>query len=584
MQEINTRRDAVQARRDGETPEGQRIALRNYNIQSGFNPLPPDHRRFKHEFMLLAFTGPGYTKPCNPDVGVILMGAFGSDTEGPQGEEMALRMARQFAVTTIAPNFQGVDIRAVPMDKWTLIAKDAPTAANVDYCIRRMDDNMAHYYTILKNNQSKFKRRVEETVKSLEQQLAAAERGLKEARDNLEAARREDTPDRTSKIEALKKRLAEFRAGEGVAMKQRCEALRKKIKRNGKAIKQLSIRHKAAEIDLKYRKQTDEYENSKGNQNALNLHFTNKPEKPAYVPPESAEDLEERLTEVKSYLDDAKAAETKLKAELEMESAKLTEVADSLQRQIVQLEGLSVAACEREVAICEDRHTHIKELTLRASVKDKINECHDSRIPMKAKEKKLEEQRIATMGLPVNQDKQKKVSARLEARRARIMEEKKDWQLLSPFPTYFLPRRQGCAAVCFLADCNPDVAKGVVQGEPMVRILKTYENKEEAEKDVEENLSKYITDFDIDVVDMGEWLFPEAVDYDKIEKFQFRDVQQQEVMQSRRRERKKVRDYETLCQQENLPSSELFLKEAEEGISMEEYAKQSQMQGTVEYM
>jgi hypothetical protein len=83
---------------------------------------------------------------------------------------------------------------------------------------------------------------------------------------------------------------------------------------------------------------------------------------------------------------------------------------------------------------------------------------------------------------------------------------------------------------------------------------------------------------------MGEWLFPGVVDYDKIEQFQFRDEQQQEIMQSRRREKKKVRDYETLCQQEDLPSTELFIKEAQEGISMEEYYKQSQIQGTVDIL
>ena len=579
MEEISNRRDAVTARKES----GQRIAMRNYANQNGFNPLPDSCKRFKHEFMLLAFTGPGYTRPCNPDVGVIFMGAFGVDGDHADAANKAVLMAKQFATGTIAPNFQGVDIRLVPMDKWTLIAKTPEAAADEAYCIKRMDDNMAAYYNILTGNQSKFKRRVEETVKSLQQQLDAAERALAEAKENLEVAHKEDTPEKLQKIAALKQKLSAFQKGEGVAMKEKCEHIKKKIRRTKKAITHLTTKHNAAELDMKIKKAHDFDDACQDVQLDGEVAFDVSEYEGYPIPTDSLETLEERATETKSYLDEAQAKLQKLESELEIEESKYPEIIDSMQSQIVYLENLSVVSCERQVMLCQKRYDEIRPLALKVVLHEKVEEGEDSRMPMKARQKKVEEEKIVTMGLPVDKVKQKKVSARLEARRNKIIDEMKDTQLLAPFPSYFLPRRQGCAAVCFLPDCDKTAEKGETVREPMVRVLKTYENKEEAEKDIQDNLSRYVTDFNIDVVDMGEWLFPECVDYDKIEKFQFRDVQQQEIMQSRRTEKKKVRDYETLCKEENLPCTELFIKEAEEGIPLEEYHRQAaQMQGTVE--
>lgn len=478
LEEIANRREAVKGQQES---GGRRLALRNYDVQNGFTALPDECKRFKHELMLLAFTGPGYTKPCNPHAGVILMGSFGTDSDN---QEEAFKQAQTFAVQTLAPAFRGADIRAVPMDKWTLIAKDAEHAANEQYCWSKMDDNMEAYYTVLKGNQKSFKRRVEESVKAIEQELQNAERELADAREKLDIAKREDTPQGKAKIQKLEQQLKDF-------------------KKTGRA-----------------------------------------------------------TTEPEEY----------------------KETVEALERQLSYHTSLVVSQCERNVKMWEKRHQDIRDRKIKAALKDKIQEQEQARMTHKSREAKQEHEKVAVMGLPVDEAKRKKVSAKLEAQRAKVLQEHSDWETLPAFPSHVLPRSQGFAAVCFLPDCTPGAAKGKVLGEPMVRILKTYRDRQLAEEDVQQNLSKYILDFDIDVVDMGEWLFPGVVDYDKIEQFQFRDEQQQEIMESRRREKKKVRDYETLCQQENLPSTELFIKEAQEGISMEEYYKQSQIQGTVDIL
>lgn len=559
MVHIADRRDAVAQRR--QDPSTQ-IALRNYAVRNGFVPLPEDCRRFRHEVMLLAFTGPGHARPCNPDVGVILMGAFGTDAESP---DMALRTARQFATSTIAPNFPGADIRAVPMDKWTPLAATPQLAADEAHCVAHMDANMEAYYSLLQGNQAKFKRRVEDSVKALEQQEREAARVLQDAQEALQTARREDTPNRAAKLAGLQATLTKWRGTEGLAFKEACHKLRKRVKRLKRTQEALETRLRAAETDLDVRRASDAGEEGR---------YWRYP-----VPPEDAEELEERVTELGSRLDDMRKALAKDTEELETKAAERTETENALQSQINTLATLDVAAAERQLKLAEERHAAIRERALKAAVHDKVEAAATDRLTKAAREAKLEEERIATLGLPVDADKKKKVSARLEAQRQRVAAANADKQVLAPFPSHLLPRRQSCAAVCFLPDCT---GKGDSVGEPMVRILKTYETKEEAERDVQDNLCKFIVDFDIDVVDMGEWLFPAAVDYDRIEKFQFRDVQQQEIMQSRRREKKRVRDYDTLCAQEGLPATELFLKEAEEGISMEEYHRQTQIQGTVE--
>lgn len=478
LKEIANRRDAVSAR-VGEGEE-KRLALRNYNVRNGFTPLPDDCRTFKHGLMLLAFTGPGYTKPCNPHTGVIFMGAFGSDSDD-EGE--AFRQAQSFAVKTLAPAYQGADIRAVPLDKWTLIAKDPAHAANTEYCMAKMDENMEAYYSVLKGNQRSFKRRVEESVKALEQELQNAERELADAREKLEMAKREDTPEGKLKIQKLEKQLTDFKRDKHSTM------------------------------------QAEEYK----------------------------------------------------------------ETVEALERQLEFHTSLVVPQCEKNVRMWEQRHKEIKERKLKATLRDKIQEQEQGRLTQKSRQQKQENEKVAVMGLPVDESKRKKVSAKMQAQRKKVMEDHNGWEELANFPSHVLPRSQNFAAVCFLPDCTNGAGSAKVE-EPMVRVLKTYRDRQLAEKDVKENLSKFIMDFDIDIVDMGEWLFPGVVDYDKIEQFQFRDEQQQEIMESRRREKKKVRDYETLCQQADLPSTELFIKEAEEGISMEEYYKQSQIQGTVEIL
>jgi hypothetical protein len=573
LEEIAQRRDAVAARAagiDGSASKGTRLALRNYANANGFAPLPADCRTAEHEVMLLAFTGPGYTRPCHPDPGIALLGAFSGATP-----EAATEAARHFAQATLAPAF-GADIRAVPVDKWTLLASTPEAAADAAYCIARMDANMGRYYGVLQGNQAKFRERVEKSVKALEQQAAEAARQLADAREELAAAVREDTPARAAKLASLRAQLEGYKAREGAALLEECRLLGKRGKRARRAVAALEAKVTAAQADLEARRAADALA-------AGTTGDSGDSKDPDYpVPPEDAETLEERLAEARSYLAVAAAAVKRTTEDAAAKRAQHTETVDALQRQISHLASLDVARARAAVEVVEARHRDIRDRALFAAIRERVDPS--ARLPAKVREAKVEGDRVATLGLPVDKGRQAKVSARHAARRARVQDENSSRATLPPLPGHLLPRRQLYAAVCFLPDCDPAVAKGHAPGEPMVRVLKTYDDKAAAQADVAGSLSKHILDFHIDVVDMGEWLFPGAVDYDAIEEFQFRDTQQQEVMASRRRERKKVRNYETLCAQGEVPASELFLREAEEGISLEEYQRQTTMQGTVEVL
>lgn len=576
LEEIAQRRDAVTAR--SKAPQGTRLALRNYANTNGFVPLPLDCRAAEHEVMLLAFTGPGYTRPCHSDPGVALLGAFSGATP-----EAATQAARLFAQATLAPAF-GADIRAVPVDKWTLLASTPEAAADAAYCTARMDANMGRYYGVLQGNQGKFRDRVEKSVKALEQQALEAARQLADAREELAASVREDTPARAAKLASLRAQLEGYKAREGAALLEECRLLGKRGKRARRAVAALEAKVTAAQADLEARRAADSLAASLAASRDSQPPGDSGIEDPGAadypVPPEDAETLEERLAEARSYLADAAAAVKRTAEDAAAKRAQHAETVDALQRQISHLASLDVARARAAVELAETRHRDIRDRALFAAIRERVNP--QARLPAKVREAKLEGDRVATLGLPVDKGRQAKVSARHAARRARVQDENSSKATLPPLPGHLLPRRQLYAAVCFLPDCDPAVAKGHAPGEPMVRVLKTYDDKAAAQADVAANLSKHILDFHIDVVDMGEWLFPGAVDYDAIENFQFRDTQQQEVMASRRRERKKVRNYETLCAQGEVPASELFLREAEEGISLEEYARQTTLQGTVE--
>lgn len=237
----------------------------------------------------------------------------------------------------------------------------------------------------------------------------------------------------------------------------------------------------------------------------------------------------------------------------------------------------SQAEAQEPEAKAEPKLSHAE---LQAKMREKKIKLEAARVPKAVKEHCSGQEQMEVLGLG-DRSKQNKVSVRQKLRREQVKERNKDAALMMPFPGHLLRRNQVCAAVCFLNDVRPEARKGKDDKQPMFRVLRVYESRESAEKDVEVNLSKFIADFDIHIVDMAEWLFPEDVDFDKQENFKYRDKEQDRIMQRRLESKREVRDHELLRQEQGAAPTELFLKQAEEGISPDEYYKQTMIEGTV---
>lgn len=220
---------------------------------------------------------------------------------------------------------------------------------------------------------------------------------------------------------------------------------------------------------------------------------------------------------------------------------------------------------------------------LKRMLSKKRAEQLSKRLKKEVKEKSTGREQMAILGLGGPTDN-KKVSARLGLRSKMVQEEgmqNENW--VPPLPGDLLRRSQTCAAVCFLQDTEIACRKGRADREPMFRVLRVYQDVATAEKDISENLFMVIGDFHIEVVDMGEWLHPEDVDYDKIENSKYRDAEQDRVMKNRQFQNQSVRKHEADCKDLGIQPEEIFLKSAEaaKGISVEEYYARSRIK-TVE--
>jgi hypothetical protein len=227
--------------------------------------------------------------------------------------------------------------------------------------------------------------------------------------------------------------------------------------------------------------------------------------------------------------------------------------------------------------------TEARRKELKRVLAKKRAEQVSKRLKKEVKEKSTGREQMAILGLG-GPAQNKKVSARMELRSKLIEEEgMKNENWVPPLPGDLLRRSQTCAAVCFLQDTEIACRKGRADREPMFRVLKVYADVAAAEKDISENLFMVIGDFHMEVVDMGEWLYPEDVNYDKIENFKYRDQECQNVMKNRQFQNQSVKKHEADCKDLGIQPEEIFLKSAEaaKGISVEEYYARSRIK-TVE--
>ena len=118
---------------------------------------------------------------------------------------------------------------------------------------------------------------------------------------------------------------------------------------------------------------------------------------------------------------------------------------------------------------------------------------------------------------------------------------------------------QRWAVVSFLCDNTPEVMAGEADPEPLLRIygcFSTPEDANEAKLEVADRMDNY----DIDIVATGEWLFPEDVNIEKL-KHEYRNSQQNEIMNARKEKKKELEVYEKWCHDENIELPETIIDE-----------------------
>lgn len=84
--------------------------------------------------------------------------------------------------------------------------------------------------------------------------------------------------------------------------------------------------------------------------------------------------------------------------------------------------------------------------------------------------------------------------------------------------------------------------------EPLVRIYSVFSSKKQAKEYISNTLSPHIGDFDLDIVDMYEWLYPQSVDPDSIEE-EFRDKDLTDIINHAKQEKKSTRQFRERCKE-----------------------------------
>jgi len=158
----------------------------------------------------------------------------------------------------------------------------------------------------------------------------------------------------------------------------------------------------------------------------------------------------------------------------------------------------------------------------------------------------------------------KKVSSRLRALRAcgkngrkvNGMRNSEDLNEVSSLGTNNVPasliqRKQEYVVVSWMRDISRTHLNGSDDPEPCCIVWRLFATYDMARDWMMGIGSQYIRDFDLEVVDNYEWLFPEDVDRDKIQE-QYRHAEQNKVMLQRKAEAEKVIDFEHWCEEKHI--------------------------------
>lgn len=204
----------------------------------------------------------------------------------------------------------------------------------------------------------------------------------------------------------------------------------------------------------------------------------------------------------------------------------------------------------------EEEKQRRQRSTLKTQVAGKLAALEAKRMSNKTKVAMSGKQQDEFYGTGLGKVNKEKVSARRDALKQNLAQ----YPSVPPLPAGLLRPKQAVAAVCFLEDQRSQAKKLKITPEPMVRVLKVYSSFDEAKKDVEENLKEHVLDFDIDIVDLGEWLFPWDVDFEKLENFAYRDSEQNKIMHQKNQNKKDVSSFRKKCTENNIQQEDIVLQ------------------------
>jgi hypothetical protein len=116
---------------------------------------------------------------------------------------------------------------------------------------------------------------------------------------------------------------------------------------------------------------------------------------------------------------------------------------------------------------------------------------------------------------------------------------------------------QRYVCIIVMVDISPMTMKGSKAPEPLVAVLASFETRKEADTYAKFVASKQYPRLSIDVVDQGQWLFPETVDTDSLNSV-YGDENLNSIMKRRRVTNKEVEEHEKKLTAEQLAETELI--------------------------
>ena len=110
----------------------------------------------------------------------------------------------------------------------------------------------------------------------------------------------------------------------------------------------------------------------------------------------------------------------------------------------------------------------------------------------------------------------------------------------------FIRNNQRYAVVSVVPDTQRSVRLKMKAPEPLVRVYGVYAGKKTAKDFIKNELSAHIGDYDLDIVDMYEWLHPHNVNAEDIVE-EFRDPEINNIMQHAKEEKRTAKDFRKRC-------------------------------------